>query len=210
MIAGMLIRKIISILLLCLNSTGCGTGSQVPAVPLEDVRTHISRMGVQPTDHIVVVDIEKQTLALMVQNQVQQMYTISTSKRGPGQKVDTFKTPLGLHRIHEKIGDGIPAYGIFHRRQFVGVWQPRPRHQHLKDFVSTRILRLEGLQPGFNRGRDRWGRIVDTEQRAVYIHGTTMEWKLGAPSTKGCVHMRAEDVIRLFNSVPVGTLVWIN
>ncbi|MBP6104144.1 MAG: L,D-transpeptidase, partial [Gammaproteobacteria bacterium] len=45
---------------------------------------------------------------------------------------------------------------------------------------------------------------------AVYIHGTTMEWKLGAPSTKGCVHMRADDVIRLFNSVPVGTLVWIH
>ena len=202
--------KTITALLLCLSGNACGTGSQVPVVPLEDVRTHISGMGVQPTDHIVVVDIQKQTLALMRGNQIQQMYMISTSKRGPGQKVDTFQTPQGLHRINEKIGDGIPHYGIFHRRQFIGVWQRKPRHQHLKDYVSTRILRLEGLQPGFNRGRDHRGRIVDTEQRAVYIHGTTMEWKLGAPSTKGCVHMRADDVIRLFNAVPVGTLVWIN
>ncbi len=202
--------KIISILLLCLSSTACGTGSQVPIVPLKDVRTHIARMGVDPTEHIVVVDIAKQTLALIQDNQLQQMYTISTSHRGPGQKIDTFKTPQGLHRINEKIGHGIPHYGIFHRRQFVGVWEPKPRHQHFKDYVSTRILRLEGLQQGFNRGRDRWGRLVDTEQRAVYIHGTTMEWKLGAPSTKGCVHMRAVDVIRLFNSVPVGTLVWIH
>jgi len=46
--------------------------------------------------------------------------------------------------------------------------------------------------------------------RAVYIHGTTMEWKLGYPSTKGCVHMSAKDVISLFEDVPVGTLVWIN
>lgn len=210
MIPIMNVIKMITILFLCLNSTACSRGSQVPAVPLEHVRTHISHMGVQPTDHIVVVDIQKQTLALLHRDKIQQMYTISTSKRGPGQKVDTFKTPLGLHRIHEKIGDGIPPYGIFHRRQFVGVWEPKPRHQHFKDYVSTRILRLEGLQPGFNRGRDRLGRIVDTAQRAVYIHGTTMEWKLGAPSTKGCVHMRADDVIRLFNSVPVGTLVWIH
>jgi len=36
-----------------------------------------------------------------------------------------------------------------------------------------------------------------------------MEWKLGMPSTKGCVHMSADDVIKFFNEVPVGTLVWI-
>jgi len=69
---------------------------------------------------------------------------------------------------------------------------------------------MEGLQPGLNKGKDWFGKTVDTDLRAVYIHGTTMEWKLGYPSTKGCVHMSAEDVISLFNEVPVGTLVWIN
>ncbi|HXH54788.1 MAG TPA: L,D-transpeptidase, partial [Gammaproteobacteria bacterium] len=85
-----------------------------------------------------------------------------------------------------------------------------PRNQHRKDYISTRILRLEGLQPGLNKGRDKLGRIVDSETRAIYIHGTTMEWKLGAPTGKGCVHMSAADVVKLFESVPTGTLVWIH
>ena len=176
----------------------------------EQIRETISRLGVQPTDHLIVVDVRKQQLALIHQDQIKEIYTISTSKRGVGQKIDTWKTPRGLHRINEKIGHHMPPYGIFHRRKFVGVWNTQPRHRHFKDYVSTRILRLEGLQPGLNKGRDYLGHIVDSETRAIYIHGTTMEWKLGKPSTKGCIHMSAADVIRLFDRVPPGTLVWIH
>lgn len=196
--------------LLLFGSSGCGPAPIRP-VPLEQVKNHISSMGVKPTPQILVVDTKKQTLAVLQNDKVKKLYTISTSKKGIGQRMHTFQTPQGLHRINEKIGQGVPRYGIFHRRQYVGAaWCKQPRSKHFKDFISTRILRLEGLQPGFNKGRDGWGKLVDTEVRAVYIHGTTMEWKLGEPSTKGCVHMSAEDVIHLFNDVPVGTLVWIN
>jgi lipoprotein-anchoring transpeptidase ErfK/SrfK len=167
-------------------------------------------LGVQPTEHIVMVDTKKQTLAVLHNGKIKQTYSVSTSKRGTGQKINTLKTPQGLHRINEKIGHGTPRYSIFHRRQHVGIWHKQPRSQHRKDYISTRILRLEGLQPGLNKGRDKLGRIVDSETRAIYIHGTTMEWKLGAPTGKGCVHMSAEDVIKLFESVPTGTLVWIH
>ena len=197
-------------LALIMGSNACGIGTEVPKVPPENLRTHIRSMHIEPTPHLIIVDVAKQQLAILHEDQIKQVYTISTSKRGVGQKINTFQTPRGLHRINEKIGHGIPPYGIFHRRQFVKVWKPQPRHQHFKDYVSTRILRLEGLQPGFNRGRDRFGRLVDSQDRAIYIHGTTMEWKLGAPSTKGCVHMSANDVVDLFNAVPVGTLVWIH
>ncbi len=194
---------------LVLGLSGCAT-SAVPHVPPEKVREHISKLGIQPTPQIVVVDTKKQILALLENNRIKNIYTISTSKRGLGQRINTFQTPQGLHRINEKIGTGAEPYTIFHRRQYAGVWHKLPRHKHRKDYVSTRILRLEGLQAGFNRGRDNRGRVVDSEARGVYIHGTTMEWKLGYPSTKGCVHMSARDVIHLFEQVPTGTLVWIN
>lgn len=36
-----------------------------------------------------------------------------------------------------------------------------------------------------------------------------MEWKLGTPSTIGCIHLSSKDIVELFNSVPVGSLVMI-
>lgn len=191
--------------------TGCANAYEKMYVPPHEIPAHISKLGVTPTPNILVVDTKKQTLVLMENNAIKKSYTISTGTRGVGQRANTFRTPQGLHRINEKIGEGVPRYGIFHRRQFTGLaWKPQKRQAHKKDYISTRILRLEGLQPGLNKGKDRLGRIIDTETRAVYIHGTTMEWKLGHPSTKGCVHMSADDVIKLYNEVPAGTLVWIN
>jgi len=208
---GSLFKKALLITGILVGLSGCTTTTAVPLLTPDKVSSHISTLGVNPTPHLIVVDTQKQTLSILKNNEITQVYSISTSKRGLGQRANTYQTPQGLHRINEKIGEGVPSQGIFYRRQFVGeAWQPLPRHQHRKDFITTRILRLEGLQPGFNKGRDRWGRTVDSEIRAIYIHGTTMEWKLGAPSTKGCVHMSAKDVVHLFNSVPVGTLVWIN
>lgn len=205
------LRKTLVLSTILLGLTGCAQTVAIPSLPPEKVNAHIETLGVTPSSHLIVIDTKAQTLAVLKDNRIKHTYTISTSKRGLGQRIDTYKTPQGLHRVNEKIGDGVPHQGIFYRRQFVGeAWKPLPRHQHLKDFITTRILRLEGLQPGFNKGRDSWGRNVDSEHRAIYIHGTTMEWKLGAPSTKGCVHMSAKDVVHLFNSVPVGTLVWIN
>lgn len=192
-------------------STLVGCATAVPYVPPEKLKSHVTSLGIDPTPQMILVDTKQQTLSVLENNQVRHVYKISTSKRGLGQRANTFQTPQGLHRINEKIGDGVPHQGIFHRRQYIGsAWRQQPRDQHFKDYITTRILRLEGLQQGFNKGRDFFGRIVDSEERAIYIHGTTMEWKLGAPSTKGCVHMSAKDVVHLFNRVKTGTLVWIN
>lgn len=195
--------------LLLLLSCGCHCTSAVPHISPEKVPEYITSLGINPTEHILMVDTKKQTLSVLHNGITKKTYTISTSKRGIGQRINTWQTPQGLHRINEKIGHGMPHYSIFHRRQYIGTWRPLPRSQHRKDYVSTRILRLEGLQPGLNKGKDNLGRIIDSETRAIYIHGTTMEWKLGSPSTKGCVHMSAVDMVKLFESVPTGTLVWI-
>lgn len=72
------------------------------------------------------------------------------------------------------------------------------------DLITTRILRLRGLEKGINKGEG-----VDSHKRYIYIHGTPQEWLIGKPASHGCIRMLNKDVIRLFNIVPSGTVVSI-
>lgn len=170
----------------------------------------LQKKGIRKSPYTIVVDVKSQSLHLLKDKNVIAKYPISTSRRGLGEKINSYQTPKGVHQIVEKIGDKVPEYGIFHRRQYLGkVWQPQPHEKHRKDFIVTRVLRLKGLEKGLNAGKNRWGQNVDSEERAIYIHGTTMEWLVGKPTTKGCIHMKSRDVVDLFNRVPTGTLVLV-
>jgi L,D-transpeptidase YbiS len=129
-----------------------------------------------------------------------EQYRCSTSKFGIGQVAGSNCTPLGWHRIARKVGGGWPVGTVFKSRQPVGfTWKGMPLAS-----ITTRILWLEGLEPGFNRGGD-----VDTFRRYIYIHGTGDEPTLGRPASHGCIHLAADDLIPLYERLPVGTLVWI-
>ena len=166
---------------------------------------------IKQSTNLIIINISEQKLKLFNNGKIKKFFTISTSKKGAGQTQGSRKTPIGLHKICEKIGDGAPHYAIFKGRKFTGSIWPKstPRHLHRRDFIVTRILRLEGLENGINKGQNQDGIKVDSKERAIYIHGTTMEWKLGSPSTIGCIHMSSKDVVKLFNDVPVGTMVLI-
>jgi UDP-N-acetylmuramate--alanine ligase len=69
----------------------------------------------------------------------------------------------------------------------------------------TRILRLEGLEEGINKGPG-----VDSFERYIYIHGTGREDLIGTPLSHGCVCLRNLDIIRLFGMVKESTLVYID
>ena len=132
---------------------------------------------------------------------VLEQFRCSTSKFGIGQIAGSNCTPLGLHRIAEKIGGGWPVGTVFQGRQPVGfTWQGMPLAS-----ITTRILWLEGLEPGFNQGG-----LVDSRARYIYIHGTGDEPSLGRPTSHGCIHLAAADLIPLYDKLPVGTLVWIS
>src|SRR5205814_209523 len=108
-------------------------------------------------------------------------------------------TPLGLHRIAQKVGGGYPLGTVFRGRKEVGLtWRGFPQGA-----IVHRILWLEGLEPGYNHGGN-----VDTFKRYIYIHGFSDETTLGRPFSRGCIHLAAKDLIPLFNLLPAGALVW--
>ena len=129
-------------------------------------------------------------------------FPCSTSRFGIGQTEGSNCTPLGLHRIAEKIGAGEPAGTVFKSRQIIG-HTSQPEFADAK--ITTRILWLEGLEPGFNRGGN-----VDSHARYIYIHGTADQKSIGQPASHGCIHLADADLIPLFDLLPVGTLVWIS
>ena len=50
---------------------------------------------------------------------------------------------------------------------------------------------------------------VDTMRRAIYIHGSPGTVEMGTPGSIGCIRMRNDDVLELFDRVSAGTPVQI-
>ncbi len=123
---------------------------------------------------------------------------------------DSLGTPRGLHEIGEKIGAGQPPGIVFKARVATGThfseFSAEEQQRHL---ITTRILWLQGVEPGVNLGANASGEIVDTKQRYIYIHGTNHEDQLGAPASIGCIEMPNLGIIELFDQVRTKDMVWI-
>ncbi|HEX9861190.1 MAG TPA: L,D-transpeptidase family protein [Nitrospirota bacterium] len=156
-----------------------------------------------PREPYIVVSIETQALLVCVNNAVIERYDASTSRFGIGNRENSLKTPLGLHRIREKHGAGAPSGRVFRDRIDTG--EEWDHSQTGDNLILTRILRLEGLEEGINRGAG-----VDSYERYIYIHGTGREDLVGSPLSHGCVCLRNPDIIRLFDIVKEGTVVYID
>ena len=55
-------------------------------------------------------------------------------------------------------------------------------------------------------GKNRLGE-VDTMRRFIYIHGCPDDDPMGVPSSHGCIKMRNNEIIALFDLVEPGTPV---
>ncbi len=157
----------------------------------------------RPDDLYLVVSIETQTLLVCANGAILDRYDASTSRFGNGNRENSLKTPLGIHRIKEKYGAGAPAGRVFRDREDTG--EDWDHIQAGDNLILTRILRLEGLEQGINKGTG-----VDSYERYIYIHGTGREDLIGTPLSHGCVCLRNLDIIRLFETVKEGTLVYID
>ncbi len=169
-----------------------------------------ARHGVPPTRFFLTVDMAQQSLSLFERcpggrlggglYTPRAVFRCSTSKFGIGEQAGSNRTPRGLHRVAEKIGGGWPVGTVFQSRKPVGfTWAGHPLAP-----ITTRILWLEGLEPGYNRGGN-----VDSHSRYIYIHGFGNEITLGQPDTHGCIHLAADDLIPLYDRLPEKTLLWL-
>lgn len=178
--------------------------------PQEKIKKHttllIEKFGAKKTDTIVLVNIAQQQLLVVSNNNILKTYTVSTAKAGTGAEKNSNKTPLGIHRIKNKIGHNAPLGTIFFARKASGQIAKiyTDTTDTPKDYVTTRILWLDGLEPDKNKGGN-----IDSYERYIYIHGTHEEGLLGKPMSMGCIRMKNADVIALFNMVKEGTLVAI-
>jgi len=155
-------------------------------------------------DADVLIDLENQTLALPKYNK---FYVISTGKNGIGEQENTGKTPRGWHRVAQKFGAESPKNTVFIARKPTGeVYNTELATQYPeRDWILSRILWLDGLENGFNKGEG-----CDTMQRYIYIHGTPDTQPMGVPMSHGCVRMRNEEIIELFDLVPEDALVYLS
>ncbi len=212
----MILKTILIILLSLIVNIGIANGSNVQNTITQEYKfalNYLNNNQYLPVSQNFLIIINTKTQRLSLYNPtgiLLKSYIISTSKKGLGELRGSRKTPRGLHKIVEKIGHNVPNYGIFYKRQFTNnVWKKSFSNPHKKDFIVTRILRLTGLEPGINSGKNHHNQTVDSFERGIYIHGTTMPWKLGTPSTIGCVHLSSENIVELFNIVPINSLVMI-
>lgn len=155
---------------------------------------------------LLLVDDSEQRMYWYEGDQLLQTFRISTAAKGLGERSGSEKTPRGAHRISTKIGKTAKRGAIFEKLTNTGriakiYTDPAPGVTAL---VTSRILRLDGLEPGKNKG----GR-VDTFSRAIYFHGTNKEGNLGKRASHGCIRMSNDEIIGLFPHVPVDTLVYI-
>lgn len=166
-------------------------------------------LNVAPSQHLLFVSIKSQRLYLFDGSREVKTYAVSTSRAAPSCVENSLGTPTGLHKIDGKIGAGEPLETVFRARRPCGLVRDQSAQERAKNLITTRIMRLRGLEDGVNSGVSG-GVNVDTYNRCVYIHGTNQERKLGTPNSHGCVLLSNRDVAELFDVVNDGSLVLIS
>ncbi len=147
-------------------------------------------------DVVLVVSVAEQALAVIHGGKVGRVFPASTAKAGVGSRPNSDKTPLGWHRVSEWIGgDAVPGQVFVSRKPVPGevLGSGQWRDDGGRDYVLTRILWLDGLEWGKNKGAG-----ADSHARFIYIHGTNQEHLLGTPASHGCIRLSNHDVMVVY------------
>ncbi|MGD2073868.1 MAG: L,D-transpeptidase [Gammaproteobacteria bacterium] len=157
-------------------------------------------------DDFIHIKLSDQRLRLYKAGTLRREYPVSTARRGAGEQQGSEQTPRGWHRIRARIGEGCAAGTVFVGRRPTGerYSDALARRHPGRDWILTRILWLCGNEPG----RNRFG-AVDSMRRYIYIHGCPDREPVGEPRSHGCVRMRSDDLIELFDEVEAGFQVLI-
>ena len=172
----------------------------------EDITRKVTNYVSTDYSELLFVSIENQKMYHIKEDAIVKKYIISSSEYGTGSETGSNKTPLGLHKVKEKYGDETPINGRMIGRVFYGqiatLYNDKTKSK--TDDVTSRIFWLEGLENGKNKGER-----IDSYKRYIYIHGTSEEGRLGTPASHGCIRMKNNEVIDLYKTIAIGTLVLI-
>jgi UDP-N-acetylmuramate--alanine ligase len=149
-----------------------------------------------------VVDVERQVATLIEAEEAVASWPVSTALKGIGGEEDSLRTPPGWHLIRARIGQRAAPGTVFVSREPTGeTWRGETRAD---DLILTRILTLDGLEDGINRGQG-----CDSLTRYIYLHGTNHEELLGRAVSHGCVRVANSGIVELFDRVREGDHVFI-
>lgn len=137
-------------------------------------------------DRVLFCDREKNRLTLFdlptkasVEYKVKERYKISVGTAGN-------KTPRGCYRINTKVKD--PAW-------------TRPNSDWVPEALRGTVVQGGSAD---NPLKERWMGVTEPAD-GIGIHGTGDLENLGVPASHGCIRMRPQDVIELYEEVPLGT-----
>jgi lipoprotein-anchoring transpeptidase ErfK/SrfK len=153
--------------------------------------------AVRDRDHSILVSVPDQRMVVFRRGERIAEFPVSTSRFALSDAKGSKGTPLGRLEIARKIGGGAPAGTVFKSRKRTG--EILPIDSPGRDPIVTRILWLRGTE----------GRTANAYGRYIYIHGTPEERNIGKPASYGCIRMRSQDVIALYDTVGVGAAVEI-
>lgn len=171
-----------------------------PANPVAfncDVFLQALARGLPSRGVLLTVSVAHQHLQVVTQHGVWRTFHVSTSVNGLGNAAGSQATPPGWHRVAARLGGHAPLGQVFvSRRPTASVLPPAEWLDSSGDRITTRILRLAGLEPGVNQGHG-----IGSLERLIYIHGTNHEARLGTPASHGCIRMANRDIADLFDFI---------
>ncbi len=159
----------------------------------ELARAQAALAKVKPSHPYIVIDTHANILTLRTENSILLKATCSTGSGG--ELIDTgtgrkwrFDTPQGVFRVTSKLVDP---------------WWRKPDWAFIEENESIPQDPSERLDP------EMLGEYALGFGNEYYIHGTIYERLLGVNVTHGCVRLGTDDLRKLYNRVPIGTLVYV-
>ncbi len=171
---------------------------------LELAREALARPGAPEAlpSPLLVVDAERQVAVLLEGGEPVAAWPVSTATAGIGGEEGSYRTPAGWHVVAQRIGEEAEPGTVFSSREPTGAtWCGETCAD---DLILTRILTLDGLEDGVNRGPGR-----DSRERYIYLHGTNHESLLGRRASHGCVRLSNAGICDLFARLSEGDHVLI-
>lgn len=158
------------------------------------------------TNQLISISIKKQKLYCFEDDECLHSYSVSTARNGIGEIKGSECTPRGWHRIYSCIGENAHINSVFVGRKWTGeIYNENLAADYpTRDWILTRLLQLDGLEVGRNKGGD-----VDSLSRYIYIHGVPDDVSLDKPESHGCIRMSNIDIIAFANWVRINSLVCI-